>query len=273
MKIGLALSGGAARGIAHIGVLQYLEERGIKPCCVAGTSAGSIVGALYCSGKSIAEMSHIAETMSWKDLVKISVPRRGLIKSSRLLEILEEQMGKVTFDELKIPLIVNAVDLVSGKEVVLTEGPVAQAVCASCAIPGIFTPVKMHDYILVDGGLLDNLPAGLMQDRGVDHIIAVNVGAQSPLQKEPDSIFEILIQSFDIMRRERDKPAYECADSLIEPDLGDIAFYDTGKQRLLIERGYEAAKAKLDEVNLEKKPGRFARWLSGRQRKKGDKRK
>jgi len=141
MKIGLALSGGAARGIAHIGVLQYLEERNIKPCCIAGTSAGSIVGAYYCSGRSISEIKSIVSEMSWKDLFKLTIPRKGLIKISRFLAMLEEQLGDTTFDQLKIPLIVNAVDLISGEEVLFTEGSVARAVAASCAIPGIFTPI------------------------------------------------------------------------------------------------------------------------------------
>ncbi len=266
MRVGLALSGGAARGIAHIGVLRYLEERGVKPCCIAGTSAGSIVGSLYCSGKSVDELEEIACTLSWKDLVKISWPRRGLIDSSRLLKVLRKYLNDQTFDQLELPLLVNAVDLLSAKEIIMDEGPVAEAVVASCAIPGIFTPVKKEKYLLVDGGLLDNLPAVLMKDRKTDYIISVNVGAQSPLQKEPDTLVEVLIQSFDVIRRQRDEPALEYTDILIEPDLSDIAFHDTSKVDLLIERGYEAAQEALQEIDLSKKPGRFAKWLNKRRK-------
>lgn len=264
MKIGLALSGGAARGIAHIGVLMYLEERGVKPCCIAGTSAGSIVGALYCSGKNIDQIKENIAKMSWKELIKITIPRKGLINSSRLLEVIKEQIGEITFEELEIPLIVNAVDLINGEEVVFEEGPVAEAVYASCAIPGIFTPVKWKGRLLVDGGLLDNVPAALMKNRGIDYIIAVNVGAQQPLQKEPDNIFEVLIQSFDIIRRQRDLPAYEYADTLIEPDLGDFSFWDNSQLNSIIKRGYDEAKKALDNVNLDKKQSRLASWLGRR---------
>ncbi len=266
MRVGLALSGGAARGIAHIGVLKYLEERKVNLCCIAGTSAGSIVGSLYCSGKTVDEMAEIASTMTWKDLVKISIPRKGLIDSSRLLKIIKQHLGDVTFDELELPLLVNAVDLISGKEIIMVEGPVADAVAASCAIPGIFSPVKRNKYLLVDGGLLDNLPTALMNDRNLDHIISVDVGAQSPLRKEPESIFEVLIQSFYVLRRQRDLPAKKQTDTLIEPDLGDIAFHDTGKVDLLIKKGYEAAQEALADINLTKKPGRLAKWFGKRKK-------
>lgn len=270
MRIGLALSGGAVRGIAHIGVLKYLEEREIKPCCLAGTSAGSIVGALYCSGKTVEDLQRIASTISWKDLVKFSFPQVGIIDSKRLLRIIKEHIGETTFDELKIPLIINAVDLLSGKEIIIEDGIVAEAVQASCAIPGIFTPVKRNQYLLVDGGLLDNVPAAHMKNRNIDHLISVNVGAQRPLNKEPGNIFEILIQSYDVLRRHRDIPAYEYTDTLIEPDLADITFHDTSKTDILIDRGYKAARQVLDNVNFEKKPNRFLKWL-GKRRKAGTK--
>ncbi len=266
MKIGLALSGGAARGIAHIGVLKYLEEKGIKPCCLAGTSAGSIVGSLYCSGKTVAELEEIASTMSWKDLVKISWPGRGIINSSRLLKVIKKHLGDPDFGDLELPLLINAVDLFSGKEIVIDQGSVAEAVVASCAIPGIFTPVNIGKYLFVDGGLLNNLPAALLKGRDIDRIISVNVGAQRLLQKEPETLIEVLIESFDIIRRQRDEPAEEYTDILIEPDLSEFAFHDTSKAGLLIERGYEAAGEALKNVNLSKQPSRISRWFSRRKK-------
>jgi NTE family protein len=264
MKIGLALSGGAARGIAHIGVLQYLEERGVKPCCIAGTSAGSIVGALYCSGKSVEELTHIASVMSWKDLIRIAIPRKGLIKSSLLHKSLEEYLGDITFEELKIPLLINAVDLLEGEEVLFEEGPVIDAVTASCAIPGIFSPVRFNKRLLVDGGLLDNVPSAHMRKKNVDYVIAVNVTAQRPLKKEPENIFEVLVQSYYILLHQRDIPSYKHADILIEPNLGDYSFWDTGKSKQLIREGYKAAAAALGDVNLEKSSNRFTKWLKRR---------
>ncbi len=268
MKIGLALSGGAAHGIAHIGVLKYLEEKDVKPCCIAGTSAGSIVGAMYCSGKTLEEIKKTAETISWKDFLKISIPRKGLIKSSMLLKILEEYLGDLEFSDLKIPLMINAVDLLSGEEVVIKEGNVAEAVHASCAIPGIFTPVKIGDHLLVDGGLLDNVPVTVLKDVDLDYLIAVDVGSEIPFQKDPDSILEIIMQSFEIIRRHRDKPAHEHADIIIEPELGDIMLWDISKIDLLIERGYEAASKSLNDLDLHKKQGKIAKWFSRRRKKK-----
>ncbi|MFO7952796.1 MAG: patatin-like phospholipase family protein [Bacillota bacterium] len=268
MRIGLALSGGAARGIAHIGVLKYLEEKQIKPYCLAGTSAGSIVGALYCSGKTVKELTKIASSLSWKSMLGFSFPKMGLLDSSRLLNIIEEYIGEVAFEELNLPLVINAVDLSSGKEVVLEKGSVAVAVQASCAIPGIFTPVKYNDSLLVDGGLLNNLPTPYLMDKKLDCIIAVNVGAQRALNKEPGNIFEVLIQSFDVVQQHRDQQARKYADYLLEPDLGDLGFFDTGNSDLLIERGYETARQVLQKAEFKAKPGLLGKWLGKLNNKK-----
>ncbi len=267
MNIGLALGGGAARGIAHIGVLHYLEERGVKPCCIAGTSAGSIVGALYCSGRSVEELIQIASVMSWKDLIHLSIPRKGLISSSLLRKTLEKYIGGITFDELKIPLAVNAVDLLEGEEVLITEGPVLDAVTASCAIPGIFSPFRFNRRLLVDGGLLDNVPTAHLVGKKVNYIIAVNVTAQRPLKKEPDNIFEVLVQSYYILLHQRDIPAYKHADILIEPNLGNYSFWDTGKSKQLIREGYKAAAAALGDVNLIDSGSRLKEWFKKRKKR------
>jgi len=266
MEIGLALSGGAARGIAHIGVLQYLEERGVKPCCIAGTSAGSIVGALYCSGKSIDQLAKIASEMSWKDLVTVSLPRMGMIRSSLLIKMLKGYLGDITFKDLELPLIINAVDLLTGEETIFTDGLVAEAVAASCAIPGIFSPVRLKNRLLVDGGVIDNIPAALLIERNIEFVIAVDVTAQKSIKKEPDNIFEVLIQSYHILLHQRDIQAKKQADILIEPELGDFSFWETGKSKHLIRQGYKAAAEALDQVDLKKKkPGIFG-WLRNKKR-------
>ena len=262
MKIGLALGGGAARGIAHIGVLQYLAERNITPSLIAGTSAGSIVGSLYCSGKTPQEIAEIALTLSLKDFVKLTIPKKGLLSSALLLNILEEHLSDLDFKDLKIPLKVNAVDLISGQKVVLEEGPVAKAVQASCAIPGIFTPVNLGSYLCVDGGLLDNVPVGCLLEDNLDYIIAVDVGSHKPLEKEPASIFEILMQSFDIVRRQRDLFSHQHADLVIAPDLAETSLWDVSKAGLLIEKGYSEAKNKLQNIDFAKKRRRPFSWLS-----------
>ncbi len=262
MKIGLALSGGAARGIAHIGVLKYLEERNVNLCCIAGTSAGSIVGSLYCSGKSVDELQEVAESMSWTDLVKISWPRRGIIESERLLKVVKRYLGDAKFEDLDLPLLINAVDIISGKEIIMKQGALAEAVAASCSIPGIFTPVKSGGYMLVDGGLLNNIPASLLKDQNLDYTISVNVGAQSLLQKEPDNLIEVLIQSFDVIRRQHDQNSSDYADLVIKPDLSEFAFHDTSKVKPLINAGYKAASEALENVDLSKKKGRISSFFS-----------
>ncbi len=260
MTIGIALSGGAARGIAHIGVLKYLEDQGVKPDYIAATSAGSIVAAFYCAGLKLDKLVEIAHEITWKNMFKVSVPRKGLIKSEVVRKIVENYIGRTTFKQLDPPLIINAVDLLKGEEVIIDKGIVSVAVEASCAIPGIFTPVRINERLLVDGGLLDNIPASHLKRYKTDLVISVNVSAQKPLNDEPSSIFEILIQSYDIVRQNRDKDSFSSSDIMIEPDLGDIAFWDTGKTEILVERGYEAARLSLEGIDLKKKKYFFVNW-------------
>lgn len=261
MQIGLALSGGAAKGIAHIGVLKYLEEREVKISRVAGTSAGGIVGALYCAGLSLGDIEKSVLELNWKEFFKPTLPKIGLIDSSHVEKFVEEHIGKVTFKELKIPLLVNAVDLLSGKEVILREGPVAPAVRASCAIPGIFTPVKLEEMLLVDGGLLNNVPAKPLKEEGVDFLVAVDINAQRPLIEKPKSIFEVLMQSFYIMQRNRDLGEHRYADVLVEPKLKGFSIWDISKAEELVERGYSAARESLERVDFKRGRKRIFRWF------------
>lgn len=260
MKIGLALSGGVARGIAHIGVLKYLAERQIELSFLAGTSAGSIMAGLYCAGIPLADIEKIALSFSWKDLFKLTLSRFGLVDSSLLEKLVEGYIGSIDFTELKTPLLINAVDLVKGEEVILDSGPVAKAIRASCAIPGIFTPVKLNDMLLADGGVINNIPAKLLKDSGLDRVIAVDLNAQKPLLETPQNIFEVLIQSYEIIQRNQRQASHAYVDLLIEPVLGDISAWDVGKGPEMIERGYEACRSVLS--------GRGARELKGVFRKR-----
>lgn len=261
MSIGLALSGGVVRGVAHIGVLKYLAEQRIELNHLAGTSAGSMVASLYCAGMPLEEIERVALSFTWKDLLRLKVPRLGLIDSAMIEEFMEKLIGRVDFTGLEIPLLVNAVDLLSGEEAVLDSGPVAAAVRASCAIPGIFTPVKMDHKVLVDGGLLNNVPAKPLRDRGIGRVIAVDLKERKPLAKEPQSIFEVLVQSFDIVQRNQHRAGHRYADILIEPDLAGIPAWDTGQTELLIKRGYEAARTALARPGRLRKKSRFLAWF------------
>lgn len=245
MKTGLALSGGAALGMAHIGVLKYLEEIEDVPVCLAGTSAGSIVASLYCAGISPEEIEGIALNLNWKEVARPALPRWGMLDSVYIAKLIEKHIGRIAFAELKKPLFINAVDLISGKEIMLHQGRVSLAVAASCAVPGIFTPVKYEDKLLVDGGVVNNLPLNLLRDQGLDRIIGVDLSTRKTLDGSPKNIFEILLQSFLILQRYQRSIHESHADLIIEPELDQFALWDISNSEQLIHKGYESCKQAL----------------------------
>jgi NTE family protein len=181
----LALSGGGARGLAHIGVLKVLEREGIPVDLLAGTSMGGLIAAGYAAGFDPAYLEQEALRMSrWRKLLPLvdrSLPGLGLVKGERVRDYLASQFGETTFDQLRIPLALVAVDLLSGEEVVLQSGMVAEAVRATVSLPGVFAPFPLDGRLLVDGGLLNNLPVDVVQGMGAEAVIAVNVSADVEL--------------------------------------------------------------------------------------------
>jgi len=256
MKTGLALSGGAVRGMSHIGVLKYLEEKNIETHLVAGTSAGSLIGALHASGKSASEIEEIALDIHWKDIIKniysVSFPKKGLINVEFLKKIFDMYLGKLTFENLKKPLIVVAVDLGKNEVVHINTGEVTSAVLASCAIPGIFTPVERDGLTLVDGGVLQNIPTAPLAEGGARKIIAVNLNTRSIPSEAPQNIFEILYRTIHLMAREKDKEDSKLAAFLIEPELDHIGHWELGKTKELIDLGYKEAQKVMGRVKSEK---------------------
>ena len=184
-KIGLALSGGGARGLAHIGVLKVLERKGIPVDYLAGTSMGGVIAAGYAAGFDTAYLEQEAQRMSrWRNLLPLvdrSLPGLGLVKGERVRDYLASQLGEMTFDQLRIPLALVAVDLLTGKEVALQSGVVADAVRATISLPGVFAPFPLDGRLLVDGGVLNNLPADVVRGMGADVVIAVDVSADAGL--------------------------------------------------------------------------------------------
>lgn len=177
-KIGYALGGGAARGLFHIGVLNVLEEYNFYPNFIAGTSMGSIIGALYASGLNAGEIKRIAVEMDWKKLIRLAdltLPLSGLIQGKRIISLLKTILKDMTFSQLKINFACVATDLINGEQVVLQEGSLIEAIRASISIPAIFTPVKLKGRYLVDGGLVNVVPVSVCRDMGADFIIGVNV--------------------------------------------------------------------------------------------------
>lgn len=238
-KIGIALGGGAARGYAHIGVLQVLEEIGVKPDVVAGTSIGSLIGSLYCVGLSPKMICKLAVSLTQDKWIDFVVPRKGLIAGRKIEDILRLLTKNTDFKDLKIPLAVTATDLKTGSCIIINEGNVARAVRASISIPGIFTPVITGNMILVDGGVLNRIPVDVVRQMSADIVIAVDLGHQK--RHRLNNIYDILFQTFDVMGEELQKYKAFNAELVIKPDLEDIMPLNFNCAKDCIERGRMAA--------------------------------
>lgn len=270
-ELGLALGGGVARGIAHIGVLEVLEMEGIRPSYLAGTSSGSIVAALYASGMPIDKLKNIAETVSWTRLVRPVVPRLGLVDHRQLYHYLVEVLEGKTFEQLQLPLAVVATNLVSGDRMVLSSGDVAYAVTASCSIPGIFTPVPWGKSLLVDGGVADNVPARVARQMGADVVMAVSLNSGLAPSPKPANIFQVLLRSIEIMQAEKTEREWQDADLTVFPQVQHLSPIDLERAGDFMRAGRRAMENKLDDLKelLSARPGPLARlpgleWLGRR---------
>ncbi len=267
-RVGLALGGGGARGLAHIGVLKVLEAEGIPVDLLAGTSMGGLIACLYASGLTAAELEEEALCMTSRrmlfPLTDASLLRRGLFKGQHVVDYLEERLGCCTFDDLQTPAAVVAVDLYRHSEVVLSSGPVTTAVRATIAVPGVFTPVETEGQLLVDGGVLNNVPADVARRMGADVLIAVNVhgaigGGSFPQYGQgillPAPIREtlgILYESLQIMIEEiaRQKLREAAPEVLLTPDIPpDITpLRGFSHAREVIAAGEVAARSALGQI-------------------------
>ena len=202
-RVGLALGGGGARGMAHVGVIRVLEREGIPIDCIAGTSAGSLVGAVYAGGLRGDRLLDMAMRLRWRDIARFVWPRNGFVSFARLETFLASTLGDLTFDDLELPYAAIAADLATGEQVVLNAGRVAPAVRASCSVPGIVTPIEVEGRLLVDGGVVNNLPISVVRDLGAEVVIAVGLAAppgdapQGPLQIGLRAIEYLLLHASD----------------------------------------------------------------------------
>ncbi len=262
--VGLALSSGGARGIAHVGVLRVLEREGIPIDVLAGTSIGSLVGGLYAAGRSIDEIVGLALDLQNRlnfrsGLLDINLPpRTGLIGGRRFRNYLEQIFEGITFEELKIPFYVVAADLLTGEEVVFETGPVADAVRASTSIIGIISPHQYNGHYLVDGGAVNPLPASVLAEKGADVIIASRTipsledereGAQTSRRwKSLSNILGVLSNYLSIMEREIIKTRLSPVDVLIHPRVEIYTATDYQHATDFIRLGQEAAEQVLGEI-------------------------
>lgn len=244
--VGLALSGGAVLGAAHIGVLKVLDEEGISVTHIAGTSMGAVVAAFYAFGFKGGQIGEIAEEFRWPQVTRFSPSRLGILSMDKLMSTLRRHMGSVKMEEAKIPLAVIATDIATGEKVVIREGDLASAVAASACVPGIFVPIEREGRLLVDGGLLENLPVSPLKAWGVDAIIAVDVHVGRRFHR-PRNLPEVLSNALDVALANVARERAREAELLIAPDTTSWSRAQTEDIPALIAEGYRAAKAALAE--------------------------
>lgn len=246
-KIGLALGSGAARGLAHIGVIETLKKYGVPIDMVSGSSAGALIGGAYCCGMDFKYVKALCKNLTHKDYVDIAVPRTGLIKGQRIEEMLKLVTKNYEFKDLKIPFYVAATDLKNKQLRIFNEGKVYEAIRASISVPGVFVPYFKEDMTLVDGGLLERVPAKVLKDNGMDLVIGVDVGFNMQTSN-CKSIFHVLFESMDIMAREIFSMKKQDADIMIRVDLNDMDPTRFDLVDMCEERGINAAEQAIPDI-------------------------
>jgi NTE family protein len=246
--IGLALGGGFARGIAHVGVLKVLEEEGIPVRMIAGTSVGALIGAAYCSGVTIAELEEVAYKVRFTTFARWTLSRYGFATNDRMVSFLTRTLKVQTFEELRIPLGVTATDFNTGEGMVFTSGSIIDPVRASCAYPGMFLPVEIRGRWLVDGMLSNPVPTRPLRAMGAERVLAVQLKGQWSKTTAPRHLFDVIGQSFAIAQDMMSSVWRSAADLVIEPDVAGFDYDDFKRAGELIRVGELAMRRALPEV-------------------------
>jgi NTE family protein len=251
LRIGLALGGGAARGFAHIGVIQVLEEAGIHPSLVVGTSAGSLVAAIYASGKTGIQLQKVAETMEEATFTDWTLPifSRGMLRGEALARYVSVQVNGRLIENMPLLLGIVATDLNSGQGVLFQRGDAATAVRASSAVPALFQPVKIAGHEYVDGGLVSPVPVRYARQMGAELIIAVDISSAPEANAASDTL-QILMQTFSIMSKSINNYELREADVVVRPALIGVGSSDFGARRRAIQAGRVAMQALLPQLRL-----------------------
>jgi NTE family protein len=246
--IGLALGGGFARGFAHLGVLQVLEQNRIPISCIAGTSVGSILGAAYAGGAPLARIIATCRTLRFRDIARWRVSRLGLASNHRLGDLMERVFDSRQFEDLRIPMAVVATDLDTGEPVVLSHGSLVDAIRASCAFPGLFEPVKIGTRYLADGGLVAPVPTRAARDLGADFVLGVSVGIQDGHRGAPSNIFQVVTRAISAAQKHQLEIWERHADLVLRPDVHSIAWDDFDRADEAIEAGAAVARLALPRI-------------------------
>lgn len=239
VKVGIAFGGGGARGFAHLGALKAFEQFGVKFDFVAGTSAGSLVGAFYANGYNFKELYEIAKNVRVKDIRKNVIPFTAS-KLDSLAEIVRKNLGDKNIEDSLIPFAAVAVDLKTAKEVCFRKGNLASAVCGSCAVPGVFQPVEYNDMILADGGLQNTIPADIPKYFGCDYVVAIDVNKSRLYGTNSTKFLDVLSCSIRILMKSNAIRGYVNADVVVGPETKRFKSTSTDGLDDMIEEGYKA---------------------------------
>jgi NTE family protein len=270
-RLGLALSGGAARGIAHVGVLKVFAEHGVAVDCVAGTSAGALVGGALASGMSLEEIERIGRSLRWRDLGRVTVSRLGVQSNAIMEEYIRARFPLTRFEQLPVPFAAVATDLRTGAAVVMRdEGDLGFAIRASCAVPGWYVPVTdAEGRQLVDGGLVANLPVSVVRALGAEVVVAVDVNSEgAKFLSPPASIIGVLLQSMLVVQRVAVEHQRQLADVVISPSVGHLRWDELTRAEEFIVAGETAAREALPSIKelLEPHAAEHSGWLNLRRR-------
>tara|TARA_B110000977_G_scaffold105807_1_gene137953 strand:- start:789 stop:1667 length:879 start_codon:yes stop_codon:yes gene_type:complete len=255
--IGLALGGGAAKGVAHIGVLKALEDANIEVDYIAGTSVGAMIAALYAFKVDVETIGSLARRLTMSKVTSFKLNKTGFFSTESLRELMLEYVGDVAIEDATIPLSIVATDINSGEEIILTSGSVVDAVCASAAIPGIYIPVEINGRTLVDGGLVQNVPIEALQTAGAGVTIASHLNSVSHYQ-EISHVLDVMRNAFEIAVSQHTQDQLKEADLLISMDLSDFSLRDnTERYDELFNIGHQAATVQLTKLAWYKKTNVF----------------
>jgi NTE family protein len=247
--LGLALGGGFARGFAHLGVLQVLEQNRIPISYIAGTSVGSILGAAYASGAPLARIIATCRTLRFRDIARWRVSRLGLASNHRLGDLISRVFETRQFEDLQIPMAVVATDLNTGEPVVVTHGNLVDAIRASCAFPGLFEPVEIGTRCLADGGLVAAVPTRAARDLGASFVLGVSVGLHDGYRGAPTNIFQVVSRAVSAAQKHQFEVWERHADLVLRPDVSTLAWDDFDRADEAIEAGAAAARHALPRIH------------------------
>ncbi len=246
--VALALGGGFARGFAHLGVLKVFEQNHIPITHIAGTSVGSVFGAAYASGAPLARILATSRTIRFRDIARWSVSRLGLASNHRLGDLVERVFESKQFEDMKIPLAIVATDLASGDPVVFREGPLVDAIRASCAFPGLFEPIQIGTRCLADGALVAPVPTQAARAFGATLVVGVSVGVHETNRQAPKNMFQVVARAVNAAQKHQLDTWERHADLVIRPDVSSMAWDDFDRANEAIEAGAAAAQLAVPRI-------------------------